>query len=156
LFKIIVKQSEPYQLFEEIHNETSKWLSKADVDTDITVLRLLSCIVPSSSASRRKHIESLLRKQFLLNNSFSQLCIGPLFNIIRNLKTSDLHICNTYWSSVLNWLISGKPSIREHHKLLRICNRLIFLIYIPQWHDQIERGGLVNYINIIIIVFILY
>ncbi|CAI6366545.1 unnamed protein product [Macrosiphum euphorbiae] len=120
---IIVKQSEPYQLFEEIHNETSKWLSKADVDTDITVLRLLSCIVPSSSASRRKHIESLLRKQFLLNNSFSQLCIGPLFNIIRNLKTSDLHICNAYWSSVLDWLISGKPLIREHHKLLRICNR---------------------------------
>ncbi|XP_022168362.1 FAST kinase domain-containing protein 1, mitochondrial isoform X1 [Myzus persicae] len=120
---IIVKQSELYQLFEEIHNETSKWLSKADVDTDITVLRLLSCIVPSSSASRRKHIESLLRKQFLLNNTFSQLCIGPLFNIIRNLKTSDVQICNAYWSSVLDWLISGKPSIREHHKLLRICNR---------------------------------
>jgi len=136
-----VKQSEPYQLFEEIHNETSKWLSKADVDTDITVLRLLSCIVPSSSASRRKYIESLLRKQFLLNNSFSRFYIGPLFNIIRNLKTSDIQICNAYWSSVLDLLISGKPSIREHHKLLRMCNRLTFLIYIPQLHDQIERGG---------------
>lgn len=118
-----MKQYEPYQLFEEIHNVTSKWLSKIDVDTNITELRLLSCIVPTSSASRRRHIECLLRKQFLLNNNFSKLSIGPLFNIIRNLKTSDVHICNAYWSSVLYWLNSAKPSLRDNHSLLRICNR---------------------------------
>lgn len=102
---------------------TSKWLTKVDVDTDITVLRLLSCIVPSTSTSRRKHIELLLKKQFLLNYNFSQICMGPLYNIIRNLKTSDEYICNAYWSNVLNWLNTGKPSLRECHKLLRICNR---------------------------------
>lgn len=123
LFKIILKQFEPYQLFQEIHLVTSEWLSKIEVDTDITMLRLLSCIVPSSSGSRRKHIETILRQQFLKNKDFSHLCIGPLFNIIRNLKTSDLQICNAYWSSVLDWLNSGKPSLREIHKLLRICNR---------------------------------
>lgn len=122
MFKIIVKQFEPYQLFEEIHHVTSKWLSKAEVNADVTVLRLLSCIVPSSSPSRRKHIETLLRKQFLINNNFSHLCIGPLFNIIRNLKTSDVYLCNAYWSSVVDWLSSGN-SLREHHKLLRICSR---------------------------------
>jgi hypothetical protein len=118
-----VKQFEPYQLFEEINQVTSKWLSKAEVDADVTVLRLLSCIVPSSSPSRRKHIEGLLKKQFVLNNNFSQLCIGPLFNIIRNLKTSDVHLCDVYWSSVVDWLSSDNSSLREHHKLLRICNR---------------------------------
>lgn len=118
-----MKQFEPDQLFEEIHLVTSKWLSKVEVDTDITVLRLLSCIVPSSSGSRRKHVETLLRQQFSMNRSFSHLCIGPLFNIIRNLKTSDVQICDAYWLSVLDWLISGKPSLREVHKLLRICNR---------------------------------
>lgn len=117
-----MKQSEPYQLFEEIISVTSKWLSKADVDSDVTVLRLLSCIVHPSSVTRRKHIEELLKKQFLLNNNFSHL-FGPLFNIIRNLKTSDEYICNSYWSSLLDLLNSGKPSLREHHKLLRICNR---------------------------------
>lgn len=120
---MILKQFEPHQLFEEIHSVTSKWLSKAEVDTDITVLRLLSCIVPSSSASRRKHIEALLRKQFLSDRGFSKLYAGPLFNIIRNLKTSDEQICNSYWSSVLDYLNSDKPSLREHHRLLRICNR---------------------------------
>ncbi|VVC40572.1 RAP domain,FAST kinase-like protein, subdomain 2 [Cinara cedri] len=120
---IILKQFEPYQLFEEIYNVTSKWLTKVDVDTDITVLRLLSCIVPSFNTTRKKYIETLLRKQFILNYNFSQICMGPLYNIIRNLKTSDEQICNAYWSSVLNWLNTGKSSIRESHKLLRICNR---------------------------------
>lgn len=124
-----MKQFEPHQLFEEIHHVTSKWLSKTDVDADVTVLRLLSCIVPSSSPSRRKHIEALLKKQFLINNNFSQLCIGPLFNIIRNLKTSDVHLCDAYWSNVVDWLNSGNPSLREHHKLLRLCSRYIFKIY---------------------------
>lgn len=123
LLKVILKQFEPYQLFDEVYNVTSEWLSKAEVDTDITVLRLLSCIVPSLSVSRRKHIESLLRKQFLYNNSFSKLCIGPLFNIIRNLKTSEVDICDAYWSSVLDWLSTGHSSVREHVVLLRICNR---------------------------------
>lgn len=118
-----MKQFEPYQIFEEIYNVTSKWLTKIDVDTDITALRLLSCVVPSSSNMRRKNIETLLKKQFILNYSFSEICIGPLYNIIKNLKTSDKHICNAYWSSVLNWLNTGKPSFRECHKLLRICNR---------------------------------
>lgn len=118
-----MKQFEPHQLFEEVYNVTSEWLSKAEVDTDITVLRLLSCIVPSLSVSRRKHIETLLRKQFLCNNSFSKLCIGPLFNIIRNLKTSEVDICDAYWSSVLDWLNTGHPLVREHVILLRICNR---------------------------------
>lgn len=122
MFKIILKQFEPYQLFEEIYNVTSKWLSKVDIDTDVTLLRLLSCIVPSSSVSRRKHVEALLRKQFLLNNHFSKFSIGPLFNIIRNLKTSDVQICDDYWSSVLDWLNSGK-FLRSDHRLLRICNR---------------------------------
>jgi len=122
LFKIILKQFEPYQLFEEIHNVTSKWLSKVEIETDITILQLLSCIVPLSSSSWRKHIECLLKKQFLLNNNFSKLCIGPLFNTIRNLKTSDVDICNAYWSSVLDWLKSEK-SLQDHHTLLRICNR---------------------------------
>lgn len=102
---------------------TSKWLSKTEVETDITVLNLLSCIVPTSSITRRKQIEALLKKQFLSNNCFSKLCIGPLFDIIRNLKTSDVQICDAYWSSVLDWLVLGKPSIREHYKLLRICNK---------------------------------
>lgn len=117
-----MKQFEPYQLFEEINNVTYRWLSRAEVDTDITVLRLLSCIIPSSSAPQRKLIEMLLRKQFLQNDSFPKLCIGPLFNIIRNLKTSDTNICDAYWSSVLNWL-STANSTQESHKLLRICNR---------------------------------
>lgn len=127
MFKIILKQFEPYQLFEEINNVTYRWLSKAEVDTDITILRLLSCLIPSSSAPQRKLIEKLLRKQFLQNDSFPKLCIGPLFNIIRNLKTSDKNICNAYWSSVMDWLSNGK-FFREHHKLLRVCNRYTNLI----------------------------
>lgn len=118
-----MKQYEPYQLFKEINTMTSKWLSKAEIDTDITVLQLLSCIIPSTLTSQKDHVESLLRKQFLLNNNFPKLYIGPLFNIIRNLKTADIQICDAYWLSVLNCLINGQPSLREHHKLLRICNR---------------------------------
>lgn len=117
-----MKQSEPYQLFEEISSVTSKWLSKTDIDTDITVLQLLSCIVHSSSISRRKRIEVLLKKQILPNNNFSHL-FGPLFNILKNLRTSDQYICNYYWSNVLDVLSSDKYSLNERYKLLRICNR---------------------------------
>lgn len=102
---------------------TTKWLSKIENDEDITMLQLLSCIIPSSSISRRKHIEAILRKQFLLNNSFSKLCIGPLFNIIRNLKTSNIYICDAYWSSVIDWLSSDEYSLQKPDILLRICNR---------------------------------
>jgi len=123
LFKIILKQYEPYALFEEINNVTFKWLVKSEVDTDVTILRLLSCIIPSSSTYRKKYIEDILRKQFLKNDGFSKYCIGPLFNIIRNLKTSDKYICNAYWSCVLDWLQSGPAYFRQNHKILRICNR---------------------------------
>lgn len=117
-----MKQCEPYQLFEEIYSVTSKWLSKTDIDTDITVLRLLSCVVHSSSISRRKRVELLLKKQILPNNNFYHL-FGPLYNILKNLKTSDQQICNFYWSNVLDVLSSDKLLLKEHHKLLRICNR---------------------------------
>ncbi|XP_050530459.1 uncharacterized protein LOC126899510 isoform X2 [Daktulosphaira vitifoliae] len=121
---VILKQLEPYELFEEINQVTSNWLLKANTDADITLHQLLSCIVPSSSIIPKKKIEELLRKQFLIEkNGFSQISIGPLFNIIRNLKTSDHKIYNTYWSSILNWLYTSKPSFRENQKLLRICNR---------------------------------
>lgn len=117
-----MKQYEPYQLFKEINTVTSKWLSKAEIDTDITVLQLLSCIIPSTLASQKNRVESLLRKQFLSKNSSSKLYIGPLFNIIRNLKTADLKVCDAYWTNVLNCLIDDQPSLRDN-KLLRICNR---------------------------------
>ncbi|XP_050441714.1 FAST kinase domain-containing protein 1, mitochondrial [Adelges cooleyi] len=121
---VILKQLEPYELFDEIHKVTTNWLSKSEAEIDITLLRLLSCIVPSATPVRRKKIEALLRKQFLLeNNVFAQACVGPLFNIIRNLKTSDTKICHAYWSSVLNCLQTGEPTLREPHKLLRLCNR---------------------------------
>lgn len=118
-----MKQYEPYQLFKEINTVTSKWLSKAEIDTDITMLQLLSCIIPSTLVSQKNPIELLLKKQFLSRNSSSKLYIGPLFNIIRNLKTADLKICDAYWSNVLNVFTNdGHPSLHDN-KLLRICNR---------------------------------
>lgn len=118
-----MKHFEPCQLFDEINDVTSKWLSKTEDDNDATLLRLLSCIVPSASATQRVHIETLLKKQLLLNNNFPQLCFGPLYNIITNLKTTDKYICDVYWSNVLIWLRSCKHPNRETHKLLRICSR---------------------------------
>lgn len=123
MLKIILKQYEPLQLFKEINVVSSKWLSKSDDGNDITLLHLLSFIIPYSSASRRIHIEALLKKQFLIDNSFPQLCIGPLYNIIRNLKTSDKQICDAYWSNILYWLKTGKPHNQKYHRLLRVCNR---------------------------------
>nr|CAD7572763.1 unnamed protein product [Timema californicum] len=126
LHKVFISQLEPADLLPEIQEYSSHRLSQLDhreSPSSIsfpTTCELLECMVTFSTPMKKKVFEQLTRrylKEEIYPNSMS-----PLFNILRNLKTSDLKLCNDFWSLTLRFL-RDHESEREDYKLLRICHR---------------------------------
>nr|CAD7455775.1 unnamed protein product [Timema tahoe] len=126
LHKVFISQLEPADLLPEIQEYSSHLLSQLDHRESSSSIsfpatcELLECMVTFSTPMKKKVFEQLTRRY--LKEEIYPNAMSPLFNILRNLKTSDLKLCNDFWSLTLRFL-RDHESEREDYKLLRICHR---------------------------------
>ncbi|CAG2062999.1 unnamed protein product, partial [Timema podura] len=126
LLQVFISQLEPADLLPEIQEYSSHLLSQLDHRESSSSIsfpatcELLECMVTFSTPMKKKVFEQLTRRY--LKEEIYPNAMSPLFNILRNLKTSDLKLCNDFWSLTLRFL-RDHESEREDYKLLRICHR---------------------------------
>ncbi|KAH8298025.1 hypothetical protein KR018_004787 [Drosophila ironensis] len=83
----------------------------------------LSCAVPFATPLQRDRYTRLFRE--LLHSKEAWLlpnASGHFFSVLRTLKISDLGLCNTYWSAVVQELDSCQEE-QKHLRFLRHCQR---------------------------------
>ena len=110
----------------EIHDAAAKFLSKVEsttISNSPVALQgkteLLACLVTCSSPEQKTMLEKLA-------HSHVEACcastLPTLFKILRDLKTSDRHLCDAFWSKTL-YHLQNMPSEREDYKLFRVAHR---------------------------------
>jgi hypothetical protein len=120
---------EPADIVGEMHEAATQFLSQVEderissnplafqVTTD-----LLSCLVSFSSPTQRLALEKLAKHH--LEGSTSPSSLPTLFKILRQLKTSNVKLCDAFWSKTLQCM-ENIPEEREDYKLFRVSHRLV-------------------------------
>ncbi|KAG8230278.1 hypothetical protein J437_LFUL009451 [Ladona fulva] len=115
--RIVQSQLEPANLLTEIRESASKLLN--DKDKTVPIIDLLACLVHSVQPSHKKRFEEATLD--FIRTSLNTRLLPVTFKVIRHLKTSNIDLCNTFWSSTLAY-IERKPRLQEPHRLLRFCH----------------------------------
>jgi len=83
---------------------------------------LLSCLVSVSSPTQKLPLEKLA--QHHVEGFTSPSSLPTLFKILRQLKTSNIKLCDAFWSRTLECMVN-MPEEREDYKLFRVSHRLV-------------------------------
>lgn len=114
---------------DEMHEAATQFLSQVEderissnplafqVTTD-----LLSCLVSVSSPTQKLPLEKLA--QHHVEGFTSPSSLPTLFKILRQLKTSNIKLCDAFWSRTLECMVN-MPEEREDYKLFRVSHRLV-------------------------------
>lgn len=120
---------EPADIVDEMHEAATQFLSQVEderissnplafqVTTD-----LLSCLVSVSSPTQKLPLEKLA--QHHVERFTSPSSLPTLFKILRQLKTSNIKLCDAFWSRTLECMVN-MPEEREDYKLFRVSHRLV-------------------------------
>ncbi|XP_066999739.2 FAST kinase domain-containing protein 1, mitochondrial isoform X2 [Anabrus simplex] len=120
--RIFQNSLEPADLLDEMQQYAAHILSQEGdfLSAMQSSVDLLSCAVTFSSPNQRKLFEKLT-SDHLENVKFSSSMV-TLFKVIRNLKTSNVNLCDKFWCKTLKYL-ELSASERIDYKLLRQCYR---------------------------------
>ncbi|XP_071452664.1 FAST kinase domain-containing protein 1, mitochondrial [Hetaerina americana] len=114
---LLKSQLEPAVLVREVEKTASELLQKKK--DSIPVIELMSCLVQSMTPSSKKRFEGTLLEW--IHNSCSPQFLPVIFSVLRHLKTSNVHLCDAFWSHTLNY-IRAKPAVHNGFRLLRFCH----------------------------------
>jgi hypothetical protein len=115
--RAIQSQLEPVNILEEIQVYVLKLLDTHDPSS--LPVDMLACVVPFSSPSTREKVFEDLLASHIKSPSFPAT-MPILFKILRYLKTSNVNLCDLFWSTTLKFL---RKSEKEDYKLLRVCHK---------------------------------
>lgn len=82
---------------------------------------LLSCLVSFSSPTQKLALEKLAQRHV---EGCTPSSLPTLFKILRQLKTSNVKLCDAFWSRTLQCM-ENIPEEREDYKLFRVTHRLV-------------------------------
>ncbi|KAJ4446649.1 hypothetical protein ANN_13346 [Periplaneta americana] len=126
LHKIFQSQLEPADMAEEMHDAASQYLAQVEderIASNPTVFQvttdLLACMVSFSSPTQKLVLEKLAQHHVVGSSSSS---LPTLFKILRHLKTSNVQLCDKFWSRTLRHM-EEIPTEREDYKLFRVSHR---------------------------------
>jgi hypothetical protein len=120
---------EPADFVDEMHEAAAHFLSQVEnekisgnplalkVTTD-----LLSCLVSFSSPTQKLALEKLV--QHHVESCSVPSSLPTLFKILRQLKTSNVKLCDAFWSRTLQCM-ENVPEEKEDYKLFRVTHRLV-------------------------------
>ncbi|XP_069696117.1 FAST kinase domain-containing protein 1, mitochondrial isoform X2 [Periplaneta americana] len=111
---------------EEMHDAASQYLAQVEderIASNPTVFQvttdLLACMVSFSSPTQKLVLEKLAQHHVVGSSSSS---LPTLFKILRHLKTSNVQLCDKFWSRTLRHM-EEIPTEREDYKLFRVSHR---------------------------------
>jgi hypothetical protein len=120
---------EPADIVDEMHEAATQFLSQVEderISSNPLALQvttdLLSCLITVSSPPQKLPLEKLA--QHHVEGSTSPSSLPTLFKILRQLKTSNIKLCDAFWSRTLECMVN-MPAEREDYKLLRFSHRLV-------------------------------
>jgi hypothetical protein len=120
---------EPADIVDEMREAASQFLSQVEnerVSSSPPALKcitdLLSCLVSFSSPTQKLALEKLVQQH--VEEASSPSSLSALFRILQQLKTSNVKLCDAFWSRTLD-CIQNIPAEREYYKLLRVSHRLV-------------------------------
>ncbi|XP_021937564.1 FAST kinase domain-containing protein 1, mitochondrial isoform X2 [Zootermopsis nevadensis] len=126
LHKVFQTHLEPADIVDEMHDAATQFLSQVEderissnplafqVTTD-----LLSCLVSFSSPTQKLALEKLAQRHV---EGCTPSSLPTLFKILRQLKTSNVKLCDAFWSRTLQCM-ENIPEEREDYKLFRVTHR---------------------------------
>jgi hypothetical protein len=119
---------------DEMHEAASQFLSQVENERLSSnplafqcITDLLSCLVTFSSPAQKLALEKIVQQHIEESSSASSL--PTLFKILRQLKTSNVKLCDAFWSRTLDCM-QNMPTEREDYKLFRVSHRLVEQIHI--------------------------
>jgi hypothetical protein len=125
---------EPADIVDEMHEAASQYLSQVETGRLSSnplafqcITELLSCLVSSSSSAQKLTLEKLVQEY--IEESCSASSLPTLFKILRQLKTSNVKLCDMFWSRTLDCM-QNMPTEREDYKLFRVSHRLVEEIHV--------------------------
>lgn len=125
---------EPADIVDEMHEAVSQLLSQVEnegVSSSPVAFKcitdLLSCLVTFSSPTQKLALEKLVQQH--IEEYSSALSFPALFRILQQLNTSNVELCDAFWSRTLD-IMQNMPAEKEYCKLFQVSHRLVEEIHI--------------------------
>ncbi|XP_046394173.1 FAST kinase domain-containing protein 1, mitochondrial isoform X2 [Ischnura elegans] len=114
---LLQSQLEPSALIGEVQEVATGLLKEKN--HEVPVIELLSCLIQWVPPSNKKYFEDTVLE--FICSSLSPRLLPVTFSVLRNLKTSNVTLCDAFWSRTLDF-IRAKPSMQIGIRLLRFCH----------------------------------
>lgn len=130
IHKVFQNVMEPADIVDEMREAAGKFLSQVEnerVSSSPSALKcvthLLACLVSLSSPTQKLALEKLIQRH--VEESISASSLPALFRILQQLKTSNIKLCDAFWSRTLDCM-QNIPAEREYYKLLQVSHRYMY------------------------------